>query len=226
MQSSSSLGNTLHSFTDMPSCDLTMSRGPTRQETSISEAQSYANIAAANAYWDHAISEEQILIEDRALDSYHNLLFSLTLFYARFGAWPSHMVIVSHGFKRPRLVDGHCSAMGWPLDRVSFVGIDPPSMAASEMGKEDAIKGVAMAVGDWLDDPHGRGEKLKGKRRKRNPYCVWQGVFEQDSEARGRSQLETMGEGDMETLADNATRPWHSVNQAASSNQIQQRRSQ
>lgn len=148
------------------------------------------------------------MIEDRALDSYHNVLFSLTLFYACFDVWPLDMTLVSHGFKRPRLIDGHCSAIGWPLDRVSFVGIDPPSMAASESGKEDAIKGVAKAVGDWLDDPHGRGEKLRGKRTKRNPYGVWQGVFEKDFGTKEWSQLGTTGEGDTETLVDDAKRPW------------------
>jgi hypothetical protein len=185
-----------------------MPRGPTRQETTLSEAQSYANIARANSHWGHAISEERILIEDRALDSYHNILFSLTLFYSRFHSWPSHFTIVSHGFKRPRLVDGHCSAIGWPLERFTFVGINPPGMTEAGGGKDDAVQGVAMAVGDWLDDPHGRGEKLRGKRTRRNPYGTWQGVFEEGSQGKEMSELYTTGEGDQESLIDDAVRPW------------------
>jgi hypothetical protein len=125
------------------------------------------------------------------------------------------MTIVSHGFKRQRIVDGHCTAIGWPLDRVDFVGIDPPGMApmtgsvSVDLGKEDAIKGVAQAIGEWMVDPHGRGDSLRGKRKKRNPWGTWQGVFDKDKhEAREKSGLLITGQGDSETLVDAAERPW------------------
>ncbi|KAF4120039.1 DUF218 domain, partial [Geosmithia morbida] len=154
---------------------LVFSGGPTRQETGLSESESYANLARENDYWGHRnLSPSRILCEDRALDSYQNILFSLTLFHARYAEWPSHLTLVSHAFKRPRLVDGHCVAIGWPLDRLDYVGIDPPGLD----GKTDAVVGVAAAVGDWADDPHGRGDKLRGKRTGRNPHGVWQGVYE------------------------------------------------
>lgn len=183
-------------------------RGPTRKETAISEAQSYANIALINNYWNllsndsRAGNVDDILIEDRALDSYHNVLFSLTLFYTHFRRWPQHMTIVSHGFKKPRLVDGHCTAIGYPLDRVSFVGIDPPGMAAGAQDKQAALDGVSMALGEWREDPHGRGESLAGKRTRRNPYGVWQGVFGQGEVERGGLVLKG------EVLDEEATRPW------------------
>ncbi|CAG9947425.1 unnamed protein product [Clonostachys rosea f. rosea IK726] len=179
---------------------LAYSGGPTRRETQLSEAQSYANIARENAYWSYLILEGQIILEERGLDSYHNVLFSLTLFFSRFGVWPRHMTIVSHAFKRPRLIDGHCVAIGWPLDRASFVGIDPQGLA----GKEDAVEGAARAIGEWMDDPHGRGASLKGKRAKRNPWGVGQGMFEKGVEAsvRENAKLPARGESDDETLED------------------------
>lgn len=185
---------------------LTTPSGPTRKETSLSEAQSYANIASANSHWELPVSASRILVEERALDSYQNILFSLTLFYSRFLTWPEHVTIISHAFKRPRLIDGHCGAIGLPLERVTFVGIDPESMKTGE--KQGAIQGVKMAVGDWESDPHGRGDKLRGKRKGRNPYGVWQGVFEEGFEGQGTSRLVMKGEKDEETLQDDATRPW------------------
>jgi hypothetical protein len=125
------------------------------------------------------------------------------------------MTIVSHGFKRQRIVDGHCTAIAWPLDRVEFVGIDPPGMEPTidsvgvKLDKENAMKGVAQAIGEWTADPHGRGDSLRGKRKKRNPWGTWQGVFDKgEYEAREKSGLLIAGQGDSETLVDAAQRPW------------------
>jgi hypothetical protein len=71
------------------------------------------------------------------------------------------------------------------------------------------MKGVALAVGEWTDDPHGRGESLRGKRSRRNPYSVWQGVFADEEDGiRELSGLVTKESGDRETLLDDARRPW------------------
>ncbi|KAF7545045.1 hypothetical protein G7Z17_g9482 [Cylindrodendrum hubeiense] len=194
---------------------LMFSGGPTRKETQLSEAQSYANIAAENGHWGLLpgnVSDDEIIVEERALDSYYNILFTLTLFFTRFQAWPTHMTIVSHGFKKQRLVDGHCTAIGFPLERVSFIGIDPPGMAALAVGgtagsdKADAMRGVGMAMGEWVSDPHGRGAGLAGKRAKRNPWEVSQSVFGEDGGDRGGLVLKA--EGGFEVLDEDAVRPW------------------
>ncbi|KAF4978997.1 hypothetical protein FZEAL_4728 [Fusarium zealandicum] len=194
---------------------LVFSGGATRKETRISEAQSYANIAAAHQYWGLLQSEpssDDILVEDRALDSYHNVLFSLTLFYTRFKAWPARITIVSHGFKKERLVDGHCTAIGFPLDRVAFVGIDPPGMAAAASGtlteqdKQDAMKGVGLAMGEWRDDPHGRGGSLAGKRLRRNPWTMRQGIFPEGSSDFGGLVVKV--QNGAEVIDEDSARPW------------------
>lgn len=150
---------------------------------------------------------DEVLIEDRALDSYHNVLFSLTLFYTRFRTWPVHITIVSHAFNKERLIDGHCAAIGFSLERVSFLGIDPPGMAAVATGvggaasKEEAMKGVGLAMGEWREDPHGRGPNLAGKRAKRNPWGVRQSLFIEEGD-RGGLVLERV------VLDEGAPRPW------------------
>lgn len=118
------------------------------------------------------------------------------------------MTIVSHEFKKPRIVYGHCAALGFPLDRVTYVGIDPPSMAPGGEKRDEMLAGgVALAVGEWLDDPHGRGNSLSGKRKRRNPWGVWQGVFGKDIQSDG-SGLVTIGSGEDEQLDEHATQPW------------------
>lgn len=164
------------------------------------------NVAIQNDYFsllEAPIIDGEILLEERALDSYHNVLFSLTLFHTRFGYWPQKVTIISHAFKKPRVVDGHCVAIGVPLERVSFVGIDPPSLKE----KEGAMVGVTEAVGDWEDDPHGRGDKLASKRARRNVWGTWQGVFEEGIYESRKGGLRTIGHGKMESLAD-GERPW------------------
>lgn len=155
-------------------------------------------------------------MDEQALDSYHNVLFPLIHFWRRRGgvassSWARKLTIVSHAFKRPRIVQGHCAAIGFPLDRIDFVGVDPPGMAPladGEVAKTGAIAGVQRAVDQWTDDPHGVGPVLAGKRAERNPWGVGQELFVSQEE-RERSGLVTRktDEGG-ETLVDGEPRPW------------------
>ena len=143
---------------------------------------------------DAPVTDNDIVLEERALDSYHNVLFSLTLFWGRFGTWPRRVTIVSHAFKKERIM-GHCAAIGFPLERVAYIGIDPPGLDE----KQAAMDGARAAVADWAADAHGRGDKLKGKRRSRNPWRVWQGLF--DKTTANTSGLVTTGQGEDETVS-------------------------
>lgn len=165
-----------------------------------------------------------MLLEERALDSYYNILFSIMLFWRVHHVWPQHLTLVSHAFKRARLVDAHCAAIAFPLDRVRFMGIDPPGIGSSgtpskEGGgfalggqvsgeKAEAMRGVSEAVDHWTEDPHGVGEVLAGKRRKRNPWKVDQRLFLSDDE-RLRSKVKTrlLDDGG-QALAEGGTMPW------------------
>lgn len=149
--------------------------------------------------------------EERALDSYYNVLFSLVRFWEEHGhVWPQRVTIVSHAFKRERLVDGHCVAIGYPLSRVGFVGVDPPGML--DGSNEAAVAGAAHAVAEWTEDPHGVGESLAGKRIRRNPWAVPQDLFVSE-ESRRLSGVKTVVVDGVEVLDPDATQPWSSSSQ-------------
>ncbi|KAG6353591.1 hypothetical protein INS49_005553 [Diaporthe citri] len=181
---------------------LIFSGGPTVASTPISEARSYANLAAANTYWgllnsppgpspiltrSHPLSpiplHPRVECEERAMDSYQNILFSIIQFWRSTSRWPSSLTIVSHAFKRRRLVEAHCNALAFPLDKVHFVGINPPGIP-EVVGQEEG------AVNEWVKDPQGQSDGLKTKRTRRNLWGVSQRLFGSEDE-RQRSGIDT-----------------------------------
>ncbi|TLD23811.1 hypothetical protein PspLS_06740 [Pyricularia sp. CBS 133598] len=212
---------------------LAFSGGPTWKETRLSEARSYANLAAANEYFGciplsgetagtHPLSpiplSTRIILEEQALDSYYNVLFAIIAFWRKFQTWPEKLTVVSHAFKKARIVDAHCAAIGFPLEHVHYIGINPPNLpqwllAAQDLPisaaspdnnvtigtgdeksteeKANMMRGVAEVIGQWIEDPHGAGDALAGKRNARNPWGVSQKLFSNDDE-RARSGLETV----------------------------------
>ncbi|KAK1700725.1 hypothetical protein BDP55DRAFT_643993 [Colletotrichum godetiae] len=240
---------------EYPASALVFSGGPTRKETRLSEAESYANLAAANAYFgilppppspSSSLSSSTttppsppitplIHTDTLALDSYHNILHSLLLFHRLYSTYPRTLTIISHAFKKPRILDGHCAAIGFPLDQTRYIGIDPPGMegaaaaAAStttnaapgerkddeDDGEEDdgdgskagAIAGVKHAADEWTVDPHGVGASLAGKRKARNPWGLEDTLFASEGERR-QSGLVTIFVDGHEALVEDAKRPW------------------
>lgn len=200
---------------------LVFSGGPTDASTPISEARSYANLAAANNYWgllgelpeqpptkaarSHALSpiplHPRVECEERALDSYQNILFSIIQFWRSTSRWPSSLTIVSHAFKRRRLVEAHCNAISFPPARVRFVGLNPP-------GVPDVVDREEEAVSEWLQDPQGQSHGLKSKRARRNRWGVPQSLFVDELERRqGGIATELLEDGE-EILVGQGRRPW------------------
>ncbi|PSR80565.1 Mur ligase [Coniella lustricola] len=212
---------------------LIFSGGPTAASTSLSEARSYHNLAIANGYWDILPASSsppphpspspsplpchhpRILLEERALDSYQNILFSILHFWRTatpnkpaHTAWPSRLTIVSHAFKRTRLVDAHsCSplSLAFPRDAVDFIGINPPGVPLV-LGNEQ------RAVEEWLVDPQGwESEGLRKKRDGRNPWGLEQLLFLAEDE-RKRSGIVTRfvdgGKGEVLDVAQGGRWPW------------------
>jgi hypothetical protein len=121
-----------------------------------------------------------------ATDSYQNILLSLIqfpIFRQSFCArqafqklysepavpeqsfWPSYLTIISHDFKRSRFLDLHLPSIQPPVQKVEFIGIDPPfdSAKLAEIVEGDRLRGFGV----WKDDLHGNGQLLSGKRVKR-----------------------------------------------------------
>ena len=146
------------------------------------------------------------------------MLFALVAFWREFSAWPRRLTLVSHGFKRARLVEGHCAAIGFPLDRVGFVGVDPPSMVPVAVGgsgaggavveKQAAMAGSLKTADIWALDPHGVGPVLAGKRSGRNPWSISQLLFASDEERIESGLVTTLLKDGTESLVDDAPRPW------------------
>ncbi|OLN86452.1 putative dihydrofolate synthetase [Colletotrichum chlorophyti] len=204
----------LTTLRDSPSSVLVFSGGPTRTETPVPESKSYAALASANAYFGLIPADvahtSRIHEDPLALDSYHNILHSLLLFYRIYSAWPRDLTVVSHAFKRPRIVDGHCAAIGFPAERVRFIGIDPPGMQAEGAGdhaKHGAIAGVQRAVDEWTQDPHGIGPSLAGKRLARNPWHLEDRLFSSEEERLSSGVVTRIVDGH-EALVEGAKRPW------------------
>jgi dihydrofolate synthase len=194
--------------------------GPTDASTPLSEARSYANLAAANSYWgllgtlpepstnaahSHPLSpiplHPHVECEERALDSYQNILFSIIQFWRITSRWPSSLTIVSHAFKQRRIVEAHCNAIAFPLEKVQFVGLNPPGVPGV-VGREEDV------VNEWLKDPQGQSHSLKSKRARRNQWGVSQSLFLSVDE-RQRSGLATKSlEDGEEILVEGGTRPW------------------
>ncbi|KAK1492824.1 hypothetical protein CTAM01_09775 [Colletotrichum tamarilloi] len=168
-----------------PASALVFSGGPTRKETRLSEAESYANLAAANAYFGilpppssssptcpspSSSSSPPITslihTDTLALDSYHNILHSLLLFRRLYATYPRTLTVVSHAFKKPRIVDSHCAAIGFPLDQVRYVGIDPPGMkgAAGAAGSVSTTAAASEEEKNEEDDKGNEGGSGNGSK--------------------------------------------------------------
>ena len=114
--------------------------------------------------------------EPRSLDSFQNLLFSLLRFHTFTGsAWPAHVTLVSHAFKRARFEELHRPALQWPGRRWTFWGRDPPR----DVSDPDELKRAEerRGWGAWREDLYGGGEVLQGKRKIRDVWGVagWEG---------------------------------------------------
>lgn len=104
-----------------------------------------------------------------------------------------------------RLTDEHCAAIAFPLERVRFIGINPPGLVLVD----GTLPQEAVAVQSWREDRHGMSPDLAAKRRRRNIYGVDQRLFLSDEE-RAQSGLKTelVDDGKEEVLVDGEPRPW------------------
>lgn len=124
------------------------------------------------------------MLEEQALDSFANLVFSIARFWKIVGKWPEKISVVSHGFKRERFSELHVRALRWPTERVEFVGIDPVYMRPASGKAYDERRTVDVKEGErkrgfgaWESDLWGVGEGLRGKRRARNCWATGQELF-------------------------------------------------
>ena len=134
------------------------------------------NAAKDNQYFGIAVNPNRIGIEDYAVDSYQNLLFSILRFHAMTSRFPAHVTVISHDFKKHRFLELHAPALRWPARNMTFVGVDPP---------ENVVRREVLDAGEstrgykaFERDPYGTGTLLQAKRQRRgwkNDYgSLWE----------------------------------------------------
>jgi hypothetical protein len=186
---------------------LVFSGSKTRPEVEKSEAQSYFDLCADNHFWSIVGEEEvkgMILLEEQALDSFANILFSLLTFWRHTSSFPKTLTIVSHAFKESRFMELHIPALRFPREKVVFVGIDPLYMSEGsekyDGERADAVRRFSREKGyaEWEKDRLGEGDVLVGKRDGRNFWRVGQRWFQSDDERKRsgvRSRVLSAGDG-------------------------------
>jgi hypothetical protein len=171
---------------------LVFSGSKTRPELKRSEAKSYMELCEENLFWGLLGSneklKERVLIEEQALDSMANIVFSMILFWRVTRKWPARISVVSHEFKRARFLQLHFPSLRFPVERVEFIGIDPEYMISGsgcfDVERTEEVRMGEMERGyrEWKEDGMGLGERLRGKRRRRNCWKVSQYLFLRDEE--------------------------------------------
>ncbi len=158
-----------------------------------------------------------MLLEEKALDSLANLLFSLLMFRRETGRWPEKVTIISQGFKEDRFMELHIPTISFPRRRVVFLGMDPEYMREGskdfEREKTTHFRRGEMEKGfiEWQRDPLGVGSVLSRKRKERNCWGVSQVWFEtrEERERSGvKSSIRIVEGGFEEEALTNEQQPW------------------
>ncbi|KAI9849919.1 MAG: hypothetical protein M1837_000133 [Sclerophora amabilis] len=131
----------------------------------------FQNLAAANSFFSTPASLiSNITYEPDSLDSHQNLLFPLLQYRRLTRRFPTHITLISHAFKQRRFTEIHRAAIHWPLERFSFLGLDPPK----EVTDPDELRAgeEERGWGLWCRDWYGAGEQLSAKKKARDPWGV------------------------------------------------------
>lgn len=148
-----------------PQALLLFSGGKTRKAAGPrAEGDGYWLVAEAAGWYGHPEVRERTFTEDRARDSYENLLFGLCRFYELTGRYPEAVTVVGYEFKRDRFVRLHRGALRFPDDRLEYAGT--PAL------NEAALQGEALTSSAFRSDPYGCGADLAAKRASRDPFAV------------------------------------------------------
>lgn len=158
-----------------PNSYLIISGGETKKEAGpTSEAFSYYAIIEKSVKEDFGV--DRVTTENYARDSFENVIFLICRFYEVWKKYPEYITIVGFEFKRDRFLELHLSqALRFPRDKVNYIGNSPaPSFPTIEQ-KEKYFNDLQSseyvnAVQEFEKDWYGVQQKLKTKRKKRNPF--------------------------------------------------------
>lgn len=153
---------------------LVFSGGETRKDVGpMSEAASYYYFAAEK-HWLSAdlLDGNRVFLEEYALDSYENVLYSICRFREIKGYYPRRVFIVGFDFKSRRFEQLHRTAIGFSSDRFHYVKVHPSSQQ-QQRGFDWArsVEGERLAYQQFEGDLYGCSDPaLAQKRQARNPF--------------------------------------------------------
>ncbi|WVW78758.1 hypothetical protein I302_100719 [Kwoniella bestiolae CBS 10118] len=107
--------------------------------------------------------------EEYALDSYENLLFSIARFKEVTDRYPERITVVGYGMKERRFTNLHRSALAFPLQNFTYIGIndDLPDLSKHYAGE------LKFGFKPFLNSPTGCHPPLSTKKLLRNPYIKY-----------------------------------------------------
>ena len=151
-----------------PETLVMFSGGRTSSESDKSEAGSYADVLENMQLSVNGkpLQCGSLALEERATDSYQNLVFSILRFKQVVGQYPRNVTVITHAFKERRFLELHTRAIKWPASRIRVQGINPP-FTLEEL--EQTLRGEAeRGYKAFAEDPYGVGPTLASKRVARN----------------------------------------------------------
>lgn len=143
---------------------LLFSGGQTRREAGPrAESMGYWMVAEASDWFGHRQDvRERAFTEEHSRDSLENVMFSLCRFHELTGNFPEKITIISYEFKEKRFMDIHRNAIGWPQNRMTFVGT--PTLDPKAISGEEHVRSL------FEKDPYGCRGELAKKRVSRDPF--------------------------------------------------------
>ncbi|SCU95990.1 LAMI_0F04720g1_1 [Lachancea mirantina] len=122
-----------------------------------------------------ALFDLSVEVEEFALDSFDNLLYSIAKFNEMTGLYPSELTIVGFGFKQSRFIDYHAAAIDFPSQSINYISFEPqPSYVEAERLLQYytglAAQEKKNALDLFKDDWYGTRAVLANKKLSRNPF--------------------------------------------------------
>ncbi|KAF6135994.1 hypothetical protein GIB67_006886 [Kingdonia uniflora] len=104
-------------------------------------------------------------MEEHARGCFENLLFSFCRFKELTGIYPDNITVVSCDFKKERFEQLHLSEIGFIDTRLFYSGTPTSSTL-----KESTLKGEALVMTQFQEDPYGCLGSLCRKKLGRDPF--------------------------------------------------------
>lgn len=129
----------------------------------LTEASGYWMLAARFNWWGAPNVSARATIEDFALDSFDNLLYSVCRFREFTGDYPRRITVAGWGFKAARFTDLHRAAIRFPAANFGYDPVNDPADVEAA-ARHEAANRAAFAA-----DPYGAKGALAAKKRERDP---------------------------------------------------------